>query len=308
MLAMLLANGIVTKSGERLDYGCGIGSRTTVSNALKSLTELGFLEQVAPNDIKKNEGASWTIAVGQDYEHDKVNFSALMERAGARAKKNKKRISKARQRRYEKQKNDDQTDPVSETDQVYPVSGTDHLQSVGLTTPGQWDRPPLVSRTDSQNPDLNPVLNPEETQREEAPAQKPNFDSMGLKEILEVPEIKMFKELTNFSPGFRQVEVIWEIIHSHGFTKEYLQPFFDEWTGLRGKPPNDLIWLAEWAVEGKIPFKVGGDWRKESQNGKRLKPRSSDPQRRDPTPEELERGRAAARQRKLEIEARLQGV
>ena len=28
----------------------------------------------------------------------------------------------------------------------------------------------------------------------------------------------------------------------------------------------------------------------------------------DPTPEELERGRAAARQRKLEIEARLQGV
>lgn len=66
------------------------------------------------------------------------------------------------------------------------------------------------------------------------------------------PQIKAFVQATGRLPGRPTYKTIITTIKEHGFTADYLEPFWEAWN-LKGYNPANVAWLTEWAVAGAIP-------------------------------------------------------
>lgn len=94
-----------------------------------------------------------------------------------------------------------------------------------------------------------PTKTPTETPTEGEP---PTWETLELNEILNIPEIALFRKITGRIPGRPQFPIIWETIHQHGFTVDDLTPYWKAWA-TKGYRSEDLSWLVEWAVKKQIP-------------------------------------------------------
>ena len=89
--------GTVSKeTGAQLDHGTGL-SRKTVVAVLASLCRFKFIECVAPNDPRFDEGALYRLQI----DSSKVDVAALEERACAVRQTNESRVAAARQKSLE---------------------------------------------------------------------------------------------------------------------------------------------------------------------------------------------------------------
>lgn len=108
-----------------------------------------------------------------------------------------------------------------------------------------WNRGVLAT-------EIKPSINHQNQPSERQPP--PDFRNLEFKQIMALPEIALFREITGRIPGKPQYAIIWEVIHSNQFTKAYLTQFWKEWA-TRGHRSENISWLTDWAVAGKIPQK-----------------------------------------------------
>ena len=76
---------------------------------------------------------------------------------------------------------------------------------------------------------------------------------------MKLPELRIYRDTTGRTPGDGQYETIWETIRTMNGkgNPEYLRPFWLAWNA-RGFRSNNLAWLTDWAVSGKIPENGNG--------------------------------------------------
>jgi hypothetical protein len=86
-----IMDGIVAKSGERLDYGTGLGMQS-VKSAIKSLIAFRLIVEVAKNDPHNNRGPLYSLQLDSGL----VNEAAMIARFEASKMKQNRRMEKAR--------------------------------------------------------------------------------------------------------------------------------------------------------------------------------------------------------------------
>jgi len=76
--------GIVTRAGKRLDHGCGVRSKTSLTAALKHLEELGLIRVRRSESAEKGNETTWFALafVGDDGDDVPLNGPAPPDRAG----------------------------------------------------------------------------------------------------------------------------------------------------------------------------------------------------------------------------------
>jgi hypothetical protein len=117
----------------------------------------------------------------------------------------------------------------------------------------QVEKPQVDNRTQV----LSTLSNKELSNKKEEKKAKPNFDDMTVNEAMKISEIKLYHQTTGIFPGNGQWETIWETIRDmraqgKPVTVDRLKPFWKEWRAL-GYRTDNLNWLRDWAVSGKIP-------------------------------------------------------
>ena len=224
------AGGIVDSDGNRLDWGCGL-SVDTLRRTLANLTRYGFLIRTADNDPRTNEGAEY----GLQLDDSRIARSALLARGREKREANRKRTRKAVRVLLAKRARDpllsDRTRP--------PIVGQ--------------NAPPIVGQKD------NNQGNPEKSST--SPATTAEIEVMSVAEALQLPEIQLYKKVTNRIPGDAQWTIIVEFMREHEPTEEQLRPCWKAWNK-QAYRPGGLGWL-DWVLTG-IP-----DFTKRNGNGKK---------------------------------------
>jgi hypothetical protein len=128
------------------------------------------------------------------------------------------------------------------------TSGDSDLHQVPFR-PASGAPEPLINRELKTEPS-------EEREREEAPDESNSLSPQS--EITnDCPEIQVFFQATGRFPQKDQVDLVADLIRAHGFTVDYLRPFWQEWRIARRYSPENLGWLNDWAIAGEIPSKNG---------------------------------------------------
>jgi hypothetical protein len=101
------------------------------------------------------------------------------------------------------------------------------------------------------------TLSNKDSNKNHTHTEKPDFVNLTVVEAMAIPEIRIFTESTGIHPGVGQLETIWQTIRDmraagKPVTADRLRPFYLAWTA-KGWRGNNLDWLTEWAVDGKIP-------------------------------------------------------
>lgn len=99
--------------------------------------------------------------------------------------------------------------------------------------------------------------------------EKPDFVNITVQQAMKIKELRLFRDTTGRFPGSGQWETVWETVRamrSAGVpvTPERLRPFWLSWSA-RGFSVNNLAWLTEWAVSGKIPDGRNGNGKRPAQ-------------------------------------------
>lgn len=243
------SEGLADDDGNQLDGGCGLSVDTLVK-VLANLVRFGFLVKTSEHDSRNNLGAEYELQL----DDTKINLTQLLSRRDEKKALNTKRTRKAVSVLFAKRALSDRTTP--------PIVGQND--------------PPIVGQTH------NNQRKPEKSSNPPAPTLE-QIREMSVNEALRLPEIRLYKKITDRIPGHPQWELIVEFMRAHKPTEESLRECWRAWSKQNYRP-GGLGWM-DWVVEGIPSF-----GKKPNGNGKP----SSPTKRPALTEEQLEESRREA--------------
>lgn len=215
-------SGICSRSGERLDYGTGLGL-AAVRTALAGLLHYGLMIQTAENDSKLNTGAEYELQL----DEARVDLTGLLMRAGQRKNKNQAKTVKARK-----------------------------YADARRRQPGLLDRPPIVGQTPPHTVRQTPP--PTVRQKHNKQDKQGNTDSLleldaisnlTIPQAMKLPELALFQKVTKRLPGQPQWEMIVRFMREKQPDEATMQKCWDTWIEAGFRAQN-LAWLIDWTVNG----------------------------------------------------------
>lgn len=123
-----ITEGIVTKQGERLDYGAGL-SKPACIKAIEGLSRFGLVVEVADNDPKAREGKCYALQL----EESQVDFDGLVQRKGKTKEVETARTQKARKAKSEVNGIDPVAQKSGKSDLPHEVNETYRYRSMPFT-------------------------------------------------------------------------------------------------------------------------------------------------------------------------------
>lgn len=262
-----LTDGIVTKEGERLDYGTGLG-QAAVKSAIGGLVNFHLVNKDQDNDPKKNEGPMYSL----NLDSSTVDFGGLTARREDLQRKNNEKIAKARQNLPPTV---EQT-PICQTeggwvcqteggvglsDRVHNIQGNTDLKTDTHATRV------TVSPSDSDPFNLLSSGKEEtESDKSESPGKKKNQNSAGLFPIASaLAEVTGMDFAKNKPRLFREAKAYYKPGDEERIRQEYSAGglwYTCDWRGQGGEKPTLAHVRETWGNLQPIPVRISKSQRK----------------------------------------------